>query len=331
VAKYTFLNLAEEVLRDAPRPLSNIEIWTEAQNKGLAEKKGTMGRTPAGTLGALLGTDIRQNPNTPFCVISESPRRFFLKARKGELTPDVINELRAREFAEEEGPPLGASLSVDERDLHPLLAYFMHDSQTFSFWGERQIYTKTIDHTRSTRGLNEWLHPDMVGVYLPFGDMNQKVIDFNKKIGQDSLVRFYSFELKRELTRGNYRQSYFQAVSNSSWANEGYLVAADISEDDALRRELDRLVNAFGIGVICLYPSDFYASEVLFPAKTRPFLDWDTFNKLYEVNEDFSGFIEKVKRDLDGGEIYPQYYDQILEDPTVYIKDKMNIEQVDPA
>jgi len=331
VAKYTFLDLAEDVLRDAPRPLSSVEIWAEAQNKGLAEKTGTRGRTPAGTLGALLGTDIRQNPNTPFCVISESPRRFFLKSRKGELTPDVIEDLRAREFVEEEERPQVATSSRYEQYLHPLLAYFVHDSQNFSFWGERQIYTKTIDHTTSTRGLNKWLHPDMVGVYLPFGHMDKDVINFNKKIGQDSLVRFYSFELKRELTRWNYRESYFQAVSNSSWANEGYLVAADIPEDEVLRRELDRLVNAFGIGIICLHPSDFYASKVLFPAKTRPFLDWDTFNKLHKVNKDFSGFIENVESNFDGRKIDRQSYDPILEDPIVYIKDEMNIEQVDPV
>jgi len=331
VAKYTILNLVEDVLRDVPLPLSSIEIWAEAQNKGLAEKKGTTGRTPAGTLGALLGTDIRENPDTPFCVICEKPHRFFLKSRKGELTPDVLKNLEAREFAEEEESPLGASPSFDERDLHPLLAYFVHDSEAFSFWGERQIYTKTIDHTKSTRGLNEWLHPDMVGVYLPFGYMDKDVINFNNKIGQDSLVRFYSFELKKELTKGNYRESYFQAVSNSSWANEGYLVAADIPEDEVLQRELERLVNAFGIGIICLYPSDFYASKVLFSAKTRPFLDWDTINKLHKVNQDFSGFIENVGSDFDGRKIDRQYYDQIQKDPIAYIKSEMNIEQVVPV
>lgn len=332
MAKYTFLHLAEEVLRDAPRPLSGPEIWSEGRNKGLAEKTGTTGRTPARSLSAQLGTDVRRNPDTPFCVISNRPQRFFLKARKGELTPGMIEELQARGFSEEEELLPGKPPRFQERDMHPLLAYFVHDSETFSFWGERQIYTKTIDHNKSTHvTFNEWLHPDMVGVYLPFGDMDEQVIDFNKKIGQDSLVRFYSFELKKELTKGNYRQSYFQAVSNSSWANEGYLVAADISEDDALRRELDRLVNAFGIGVICLYPSDFYASEVLFPAKPRPFLDWATFNKLYEANEDFSGFIKRVKRDFGEGEIFPQYYEEILEDPTDYIKRKLKIEQEDPV
>lgn len=320
------LDLAEEVLKKASVPLSYMEIWEAAKAGGLPDRMGLRGRTPWNTISSALSADVKKSSSL-FCVISERPQRFFLKAREGELAPEIIEKLRVQEFVEDEESPPSAAPRFREEVLHPLLAHFVYDSR--AFWGERQIYTKTINHTKSARGLNEWLHPDMVGVYLPFGDLNQRVINFNKKIGQDSLARFYSFELKRELTKRNYRESYFQAVSNSSWANEGYLVAADISEDEALQRELERLVNAFGIGVICLYPSDFYASEVLFPSKTRPFLDWDTFNKLHEANEDFSGFIENVKRDFDGSAIYPEYYDEILEDPTVYIKDKMKIEQVD--
>ena len=45
----------------------------------------------------------------------------------------------------------------------------------------------------------------------------------------------------------NYRESFFQAVSNSSWANEGYLVAAEIIQDDELLSELECLSIAFGI------------------------------------------------------------------------------------
>ena len=53
-----------------------------------------------------------------------------------------------------------------ERDLHPLLTYFVYANPTFS--RGRSIFTKTIFHEASKRqGYNEWLHPDLVGVYLP--------------------------------------------------------------------------------------------------------------------------------------------------------------------
>jgi hypothetical protein len=39
--------------------------------------------------------------------------------------------------------------------------------------------------------------------------------------------------MKKNLNFTNLREYYFQAVSNSSWANEGYIVALDIDEDES--------------------------------------------------------------------------------------------------
>jgi hypothetical protein len=66
----------------------------------------------------------------------------------------------------------------------------------------------------------------------------------------------FSFELKKSLSFGNLREAFFQAVSNSSWANEGYLVAAEISQDEDFLSELRRLSSSFGIGVVQLADSD---------------------------------------------------------------------------
>ena len=53
------------------------------------------------------------------------------------------------------------------------------------------------------------------------------------KQGAGQSVRLWSFEVKKELNVSNARKSFFQAVSNSSWANEGYLVATSISDGDS--------------------------------------------------------------------------------------------------
>lgn len=57
-------------------------------------------------------------------------------------------------------------------------------------------------------------------------------------MSEKNILRIYSFELKKILNRGNYRESFFQAVSNSSWAHEGYLVCANLKEDEDLLSEL---------------------------------------------------------------------------------------------
>ena len=55
----------------------------------------------------------------------------------------------------------------------------------------------------------------MVGFYSPVDDWNDKLLEFNK-VTEKSAIRLYSFEIKKQIDRGNYRECFFQAVSNSS-------------------------------------------------------------------------------------------------------------------
>jgi hypothetical protein len=123
---------------------------------------------------------------------------------------------------------------------------------------------------------------------------------------------------------GIYREAFFQAVSNSSWAHEGYLVAAQIKQDDELLAELERLSISFGIGIIHLDVDDIDSSSVLFHAKSKSQLDWETMNKLSDRNEEFSKFIQDVKIDLESKRIHRAEYDDILDDPERYIKRSRN-------
>ena len=109
----------------------------------------------------------------------------------------------------------------------------------------------------------------MVGCYFPIEEWKDAVIDFGAAIASTS-IKLFSFELKRELNFSNLRESFFQAVSNSSWANEGYLVAAEIDATDDFLDELKRLSTSFGIGVIKLDRTDPDSSELLFPALIYP-------------------------------------------------------------
>ena len=124
-------------------------------------------------------------------------------------------------------------------------------------------------------------------------------------------VRLYSFELKRELNFTNLREAFFQAVSNSSWAHEGYLCAAEISEDDDFLSEIKRLSNSFGIGLIHLDITDPDSSRIIYPAKSKDNLDWESMNKLC-INTDFQEFLKRIKNDLTINEIHKEQYDKVL-------------------
>lgn len=92
----------------------------------------------------------------------------------------------------------------------------------------------------------------------------------------------------------NLREYFFQAVSNSSWANEGYLVTLNLEKDAEFLEELQRLTNAFGIGIIHLNPENISQSEIIFSAKTNNSLDFSTIDRLITENPDFKEFIKYI-------------------------------------
>lgn len=317
---YSFLDLAYDVLKQTSQPMIYQEIWQVGHEKGLTAKLGTTGKTPWQSLGARLYIEVRDDQDGRFMKVGNRPTRFFLKERAAELPPDAVNKIE-----KEEVKKAAKKTEYHERDLHPLVTYFAYANPAFN--RGRSIFTKTIMHEKSTKGgYNEWIHPDMVGFYLPLDDWRPNVIEFNRLSDNNSL-RLFSFEIKKGLTKANYRESYFQAVSNSSWAHEGYLVAVEILQDDEFLAELERLASSFGIGIIQLDPADIDGSRILYPARFRESLDWETINKLCEQNRDFDKFLQDVKIDFESKRIHRAEYDEVAKDIAKYIKDKMKIEQ----
>ncbi|TFW08729.1 HrgA protein [Oxalobacteraceae bacterium OM1] len=179
----------------------------------------------------------------------------------------------------------GSSLEVD---LYPKLASYLHT--------QLNVFPKRIDEKKSLNKLgpngNKWLYPDLVGME-DFGAEWDPELRLCVKHYGDRRINLWSFEVKRLLNRSNVREAWFQAVSNSSWANFGYLVAPEIATN--CMKELRMLAAAHGIGVIRLNKADPSESEILIPAKERPEVDWDSANRLIEENRDFRHFVELVK------------------------------------
>jgi hypothetical protein len=127
------------------------------------------------------------------------------------------------------------------------------------------------------------------------------------------LIKIYSFELKREITLSNLREAFFQAVSNSSWANEGYLAAAYIDPNEELMSELNRLSTSFGIGIIRLDVEDPDSSQVLIPARYRETLDWDTANKIADANPEFREFLRSIQNAMAIHKVDKGEYDAVMD------------------
>ncbi|QQW80154.1 HTH domain-containing protein [Helicobacter pylori] len=323
----TYKELGKKVLEQAGKPLSAEEIWERACEMGL-DKERNGGKILPHSLGSQLGEHDISNDEKQFYVANKKGRSYcyWLKSREREFPPQETPD--SKEEDDEQSGCLGASkkqkISFHERDLHPLLVKFLYENPDFN------LQCKTIYHEKckkDKKGKGEWNYPDIVGVYFPQNDCHKnykiETLEFLHHTGQNS-YKLFSFELKKELSFSNLKASYFQAVSNSSWANEGYLVVFDI--DDEVLNELRRLNQSFGIGVIKL-ESEISNSKILLPAKERE-IDMQTLNMFIDNSpEDFEPFIKDINKQIKAGfdtHVKVAGLDPVLDDEAMqkYIKDK---------
>ncbi|WQX41510.1 COG2958 family protein [Helicobacter pylori] len=270
-------------------PISPTEVYDKAKElfeKGEITKMFDYGgNTPDRSVSALIYTALNKGEELPFFKAQEKPALIALNSTAKE---PVLN-------IEKPGVSSAPSVKiVHERDLHPFLTYMAINNENL------KCYTKTIFHVfheesvKSPKGTDRWLYPDMVGVrFLHAEWSNENLIAFSKKF--DTLpVKLVSFELKKEISVHNCRECYFQAISNSSWANEGYLVGRHIdTHNPQLMDLLKRLHASFGIGVIDLRV-DEDKSAILLNAKYKEKIDYTMAQELATKNEKFSGFLKSV-------------------------------------
>ncbi|EIF6554819.1 HrgA protein, partial [Campylobacter jejuni] len=130
------------------------------------------------------------------------------------------------------------------------------------------------------------------------------------------------------LNFSNLKECYFQAVSNSSWANEGYLVVLQEIDSEVLS-ELRRLNQSFDIGVIKL-EKDISNSQILISAKEKE-LDIQTLNMLINKNPNFKEFIDDINKQIKVGKEakIQANFDEIKSDEEMekYLKEKCILEK----
>lgn len=308
--------------------MSVKEIFEKACEMGL-DKECKDGKILPHSLGSQLGEHDISNDKKQFYVARKEGGAFFywLKSREREFPPQEISNAEDDEQSECSGTAKKQKNSFDERVLHPLLVKFLSEDPNF------KLLYKTIRHEECKKGEGgegKWNYPDIVGVYFPYNKYfpyngyEEETLKFLHHTGQEK-HKLFSFEFKKELSFSNLKESYFQAVSNSTWANEGYLVVKNIKED--VLDELRRLNQSFGIGVIKL-ESEISNSKILLPAKERE-IDIPTLNMLVKQSpKDFKPFIEKINKQIEKGldtaVDMGEFFDEALDDEAMqkYIKDK---------
>ncbi len=302
------IEIIQSVLEAVKEPIKVTEIYHKAQElfeKGeIAKMFDRGGKTPHQSVSAFIYEALNKGEELPFKKTQEKPTLIALKGAAKELG------LNAQK------PSTPSVKIAHERDLHPFLTYMAFHNENL------KCYTKTIFHEeslKSQKGMDRWLYPDMVGVRFLHAELsNENLIAFSKKF--DTLpIKLVSFELKKEISVNNCRECYFQAISNSSWANEGYLVGCNINtQNTELMDLLKRLHASFGIGVIDLR-TDEDKSAILLNAKYKEKIDYTVALELSEKNPKFSGFLKSVvDYDPDFPNRYKDEFDEVKKKEELY-------------
>ncbi|BBE20683.1 hrgA protein [Aquipluma nitroreducens] len=278
------MTIKEAILKSLDE-INNLTTYMDIYNHIVKNNYYDFGpaKTPASTISALLGDFIR-NGDTRVKRIKQDGGTYSYYLTKNEQNIG-IEVLSGSTETSLKVVKVDKSKTYNERDLHKLLSSYLKNTG---------IYSKTIFHELSNGKDNNqiWTHPDMVGI--KFLNLQTKASqNFLKSINRVDTFKLSSYELKKEINNdSDLKKAFFQAVSNSSWANFGYLVAFEFS--DSLLEEMERLNQSFGIGVIELNANP-YQSKILFPAKIRT-LDFKTIDKLCKINKEFERFIEQTEK-----------------------------------
>ncbi|GAB2555973.1 COG2958 family protein [Spirosoma aerophilum] len=281
-SKFTTRQLAEWIFQTYPE---------ECRQKQERSKAGVIPLNTDAALLSQIAAEIssqgqRLQKKQPQIKTTEGrPRKYYFTSQTDR---DEINAIEAA--TDEKRVVPDQPTPQNEHALYPKLAEYL--------FSELGVHSKRINEKKSSNnrgpGGNKWLYPDLVGMEDLSREWHQEIRDCVKQYA-DRKTKLWSFEVKLLINRSNVREVFFQTVSNSSWANLGYLVAAEIEGRETVK-ELLMLTSLHGIGVIRLNADNPTESEILIPARERSEVDWNTANRLVKENRDFLDYIELVRQ-----------------------------------
>jgi hypothetical protein len=212
---------------------------------------------------------------------ADKPRRFYWTKETDEEVVEAAESIEQ-------------SIASPQPDLIP--EHLLYAKLSEFVIAEFDVLTMRIDEKTASNkkgpNANKWLYPDVCGLQSRIAGYGQEVLELIRLAGGKKAT-LWSFEVKVVLNTSNVRESYFQTVSNSSWANYGYLVASQI--DEKVMPELRVLHNLHGIGIIQLNHEDPVESQTLIPATHKQEVDWGAMNRLALENADFREYAKRAR------------------------------------
>lgn len=284
-----YIELALEYLKNQNEPKTTREIINNIEE---TLRKENYSGNLYNTLSGHISSEVKKEGSDLVTMDFNRPKKFWLKS-KIDNYDDRCSVINGNESMKQ--------VDISEEDFYPIFNDVMQKYLIHSF----RINEKVTENDQ--KGLNEWINPDIVGVKYYFEDptYESEVYELMKNENSKLFVS-YSFELKKEITLSELKKNYFQTVSNSSWAHQGFLVCYKINEhNEQLMAELERLNHAFGIGLIKvdIDTNDINDSDmrIIYDARFNENLDYESISNLSSKNWQFRKYIESIRASIQSG------------------------------
>lgn len=218
------------------------------------------------------------------------------------------------------------------------------------------VFSMTIEHTKGKKGekgLNKWKYPDVILLNWEVGELinaqfqiSDTMLQVRKSLGEQPF-KLISNELKAELRFTNFRENFFQCVSNSKWSHIAQLsIAIDIT-DSKLIEELARLGKSYDVTITTFgltgdkLDKEFPDADKILKMTNQEFddlskdinikiintgreketLDWEHIKDLKQQNDDFNYLFDWISKCLSSGIAYPfSEFMQLREIENKYVK-----------
>lgn len=274
-----------------------------------------------------------------FSSLAADPTSPLARVEQGfgyYLRPTIIEQETPQREAPQSEAPAASDERVESSRADQLEEKFRSFFVRNSLFENR--FPVHIEHTSATRqpaGVNKWKFPDVVELDWNAGEatedgfvLDKAVLEVKRSLGEQPF-RLASVELKVELSLSNFRQHFFQCVSNSMWSHAATLVVAAPIVDSLLAGELRRLGTSYGVQIhsfdlsverlgqlpnadqiLALRDDEFERLRGdIKPAQissgtARSALDWDHVRDMMTQSQDFKDIFEWIARCLRDARAY---------------------------
>jgi len=240
------------------------------------------------------GYYLRANPET----LDADPEALHIESQEGEQPPQGGGAEGTNPVLPENNRPENRRFARATQPEEKFRALFMRYSK---FRNRFPVYVEHVQASRRPGGVNKWKFPDLIVLDWEVGEigdfgyrLNKNLLHVRKGLGEPPF-RLTSIELKVSLDLSDFREYFFQCVSNSRWAHQAYLIVANPLQDEVLVNELRRLGTSFDVSISSFGLVDQALSDL--PSATD-ILNWtDEEIEAYEANFSLTDIVTRPPRE----------------------------------